>query len=93
MSSQDADPNFSPVEAYQQKLVCNNCNNDDPEVIEDFAAGDLICGDCGLVLGDRVIDMRSEWRTFSNDNAPQKDNSRVGAGKTQSCQTKLLSQR
>eukprot|EP01135_Chromosphaera_perkinsii_P010475 Nk52_evm1s2137 gene=Nk52_evmTU1s2137 len=74
------DPNFSPNEAYEQKLVCTNCQNDDPDVVEDFAAGDLICGDCGLVLGDRVIDMRSEWRTFSNDNAPTKDQSRVGAG-------------
>ena len=22
---------------------------------------------CGLVVGDRVIDVGSEWRTFSND--------------------------
>ena len=24
---------------------------------------------CGLVLGDRVIDTRSEWRTFADDEA------------------------
>ena len=25
------------------------------------------CSECGLVVGDRVIDVGSEWRTFSND--------------------------
>ena len=27
----------------------------------------MICTECGLVVGDRVIDVSSEWRTFSND--------------------------
>ena len=27
----------------------------------------MICSMCGLVVGDRVIDVGSEWRTFSND--------------------------
>eukprot|EP00053_Salpingoeca_punica_P018963 m.188919 g.188919 ORF g.188919 m.188919 type:complete len:375 (-) comp17541_c0_seq1:3364-4488(-) len=35
-------------------------------VIEDFRAGDLICSQCGLVVGDRVVDVGTEWRTFSN---------------------------
>merc|ERR1711953_1453265 len=39
----------------------------------------MICPECGLVVGDRVIDVGSEWRTFSNDNGDQKDQSRVGA--------------
>eukprot|EP00126_Sphaerothecum_destruens_P010086 Sdes_comp20672_c0_seq2m16079 len=64
--------------AYRTVVSCSNCGNDDPDIIEDFTAGDLICADCGLVLGDRVIDMRSEWRTFSNDNSGAKDQSRVG---------------
>ena len=32
---------------------------------------------CGLVVGDRVIDVGSEWRTFSNDKGGE-DRSRVG---------------
>jgi len=36
-----------------------------------------VCGGCGLVLGDRVVDTRSEWRTFANDEGD--DPSRVGA--------------
>ena len=43
---------------------CPNCGPD-AELIEDFKAGDLICDSCGTVVGDRVVDVRSEWRTFS----------------------------
>lgn len=35
------------------------------------------CAECGLVIGDRVVDVSSEWRTFSNDK-DSKDMSRVG---------------
>ncbi|XP_014668317.1 PREDICTED: transcription initiation factor IIB-like [Priapulus caudatus] len=38
----------------------------------------MVCAECGLVVGDRVIDVGSEWRTFSNDKA-NSDPSRVGA--------------
>ena len=34
-------------------------------LIEDYRAGDQICSECGLVVGDRVVDVGSEWRTFS----------------------------
>ncbi|XP_055898769.1 transcription initiation factor IIB-like isoform X1 [Biomphalaria glabrata] len=50
----------------------------DTPLVEDYHAGDMICSLCGLVVGDRVIDVGSEWRTFSNEKN-SKDNSRVGA--------------
>lgn len=53
-------------------------NHPDAALIEDYHAGDMICSLCGLVVGDRVIDVGSEWRTFSNDKN-SKDMSRVGA--------------
>ena len=37
----------------------------------------MICSECGLVVGDRVIDVGSEWRTFSNEKGGE-DRSRVG---------------
>lgn len=46
-------------------------------MIEDYRAGDMICSECGLVVGDRVIDVGSEWRTFSNEKGGD-DRSRVG---------------
>ncbi|XP_071450756.1 transcription initiation factor IIB isoform X2 [Hetaerina americana] len=56
--------------------VCCNAHPDAP-LIEDYRAGDQICSECGLVVGDRVIDVGSEWRTFSNEKAGA-DPSRVG---------------
>ena len=49
-----------------------------PNLYEDFANGDMICMDCGIVVGEHIIDTRSEWRTFSNDNSGGDDPSRVG---------------
>ena len=46
-------------------------------LIEDYRAGDQICPECGLVVGDRVIDVGAEWRTFSNESGGE-DRSRVG---------------
>ncbi|KAL7417126.1 cyclin-like protein [Mrakia frigida] len=58
-------------------LSCPECAPLKPEIIEEFGSGDLVCGGCGLVLGDKIVDTRSEWRTFANDEGD--DPSRVGA--------------
>ena len=57
------------------RVACRE-HPDDP-LTEDYRAGDMICTTCGLVVGDRVIDVGSEWRTFSNDKS-NADPSRVG---------------
>lgn len=44
-----------------------------PNLVEEFSAGDTICGSCGRVLSERGIDTRSEWRTFSNDDQGNDD--------------------
>lgn len=60
------------------KLICPECKIYPPDLIERFSEGDIVCGSCGLVLSDRVVDTRSEWRTFSNDDQNGDDPSRVG---------------
>ncbi|XP_033208783.1 transcription initiation factor IIB-like [Belonocnema kinseyi] len=60
---------------YNNKVCCPY--HPECPLIEDYSAGDQICPECGLVVGDRVIDVGSEWRTFSNDKAGV-DPSRVG---------------
>jgi transcription initiation factor TFIIB len=55
---------------------CPECK--DSNVIENYSSGDLVCQDCGLVVGDRIIDSRSEWRSFANDDQNNDDPSRVG---------------
>ncbi|BGP00446.1 transcription initiation factor IIB [Rhodotorula toruloides] len=57
------------------RLTCPDCG-DAGQVIEEFSSGDLVCGNCGLVLGDKVVDTRSEWRTFADSDGD--DPSRVG---------------
>ncbi|KAM4641362.1 transcription initiation factor IIB-like [Discoglossus pictus] len=56
------------------KVTCPN--HPDALLVEDYRAGDMICSECGLVVGD-LVDVGSEWRTFSNDKAT-KDPSRAG---------------
>lgn len=59
-------------------LTCPDCKTYPPDLVERFSEGDIVCGGCGLVLSDRVVDTRSEWRTFSNDDQNGDDPSRVG---------------
>jgi transcription initiation factor TFIIB len=56
MSAQIIGPDLSV------RLQCPECAPRKPEIIEEFGSGDLVCGGCGLVLGDRIVDTRSEWR-------------------------------
>ncbi|KAF3017137.1 hypothetical protein G7054_g2856 [Neopestalotiopsis clavispora] len=64
-------------ENLNARLMCGECKEDPPNLTEEFSSGDLVCATCGLVLGDRIIDTRSEWRTFANDENND-DPSRVG---------------
>lgn len=60
--------------------TCPECKETPPNLIEEFSSGDIVCDSCGLVLGSRIIDTRSEWRTFTDgDGAAPIDPSRVGA--------------
>ncbi|CAF0872800.1 unnamed protein product [Adineta steineri] len=61
---------------YVKQLACRF--HPDAALVEDYRAGDMVCPECGLVVGDRMVDVGSEWRTFSNDK-DSKDMSRVGA--------------
>lgn len=53
-------PSFGPDLAV--RLICPECRDPNPNIVEEFGSGDLVCGNCGLVLGDRIVDTRSEWR-------------------------------
>ncbi|WBW73253.1 transcription factor TFIIB [Schizosaccharomyces osmophilus] len=73
-------PTFAgmPSSMLTVKMMCSECREDPPNLVEEFSSGDTVCGSCGLVLGDRIIDTRSEWRTFSNSDEAGGDPSRVG---------------
>jgi transcription initiation factor TFIIB len=79
-----AQPPGKPDEQWEENLnlhmMCPDCQVLPANLVEEFASGDMVCGDCGLVLGGRIVDTRSEWRTFSNDDQANDDPSRVGDG-------------
>lgn len=80
VSTNVAKPQETWRENLNMQLICPECKQFPPQLIEEFSAGDMVCATCGLVLGDRIVDTRSEWRTFSNDDQGNDDPSRVGDG-------------
>jgi transcription initiation factor TFIIB len=75
-----------PVPAAQEPLrenlnihlICKDCKEDPPNIVEEWKEGILVCGSCGLVFQENIIDTRSEWRSFQNDDQGSDDPSRVG---------------
>lgn len=59
-------------------LICPDCRQDPPDLIEDNSNADTICGNCGMVLSSRNISYESEWRTFNSDEGKGDDPNRVG---------------
>lgn len=57
-------------------IQCNECSSFD--IVTDFSAGDVVCRDCGIVIGDRIIDEQDELRTFANDDRGTVGLSRAG---------------
>ena len=58
----------------QTAIICNGCKGD--QTVTDPESGEIICGNCGLVISDRVQDVRAEWRAFTTEEAS--DRSRTG---------------
>ncbi|HLG36515.1 MAG TPA: TFIIB-type zinc ribbon-containing protein, partial [Nitrososphaera sp.] len=55
-------------------LLCSMCNSD--QTVTDPESGEIICGNCGLVLSDKVQESRPEWRAFTTQET--NDRSRTG---------------
>lgn len=55
---------------------CNTCGGE--EYVEFAREGEIVCQKCGTVKEARMIDERSEWRTFSDKDKESVDPNRVG---------------
>jgi transcription initiation factor TFIIB len=53
------------IKSHIQK--CTDCG-ETQNIIEDYRSGFNVCGRCGCVVGNRIIDESSEWRSFSDSN-------------------------
>lgn len=70
-----------------QVNVCTDCGETE-NIIEDHRNGYNVCGRCGVVLGDRIIDETSEWRSFEDSH--KSDPSRVGSASNPFLDTEQL---
>jgi len=75
--------------SFPQKTfnLCPECGNEN--LISDDSRGEIVCGVCGLVLNQRIIDSGPEWRAFTSEEANKKV--RVGAPTTLTLHDKGLS--
>jgi transcription initiation factor TFIIB len=73
----------------QQRLVdkCPECGSDN--LVHDYDTGETVCGDCGLVLYEQMMDKGPEWRAFTQEEKASR--SRVGVPTSYSVHDKGLS--
>jgi len=48
----------------QTSIICSTCNNDQTSVT-DPESGEIVCGNCGMVMLDNIQENRPEWRSFT----------------------------
>ena len=46
-------------------ITCSICNKS--QTITDLESGELICSNCGLVISDKIQEIRPEWRAFNTE--------------------------
>ncbi len=56
------------------QVVCSECES--TNIVRDLIAGELVCGDCGLVIQENILDRGAEWKAFTH----QEEVSRARAG-------------
>lgn len=66
---------------------CPECGS--TNLIHDYDTGETICGDCGLVLHEQMMDKGPEWRAFTQEE--KESRSRVGVPTSYSVHDKGLS--
>ena len=77
------------VPKVHQRLaeVCPECSS--KNLVHDYDSGETICGDCGLVLYEQMLDKGPEWRAFTQQEKASR--SRVGMPTSYSIHDKGLS--
>jgi transcription initiation factor TFIIB len=73
----------------RQRLLdkCPECGSSN--LIHDYDTGETVCGDCGLVLYEQMMDKGPEWRAFTQEEKASR--SRVGVPTSYSVHDKGLS--
>lgn len=48
---------------YKSKLKCPECGSSN--IVYDYDNGEVVCGSCGLVIFDEMINKQEEWRAYT----------------------------
>ena len=88
MSITQTSINKEDPKIHQRKADdCPECTS--KNLVHDTDTGETICGDCGLVLYEQMLDKGPEWRAFTQQEKASR--SRVGAPTSYSIHDKGLS--
>ncbi|MTK64108.1 MAG: transcription initiation factor IIB, partial [Methanobacterium sp.] len=74
-------------EIEKKETKCPECGSE--KLINDHERGEVVCGACGLVIDDNIVDMGPEWRAFDHEQRDKR--TRVGAPITYTIHDKGLS--
>ena len=74
-------------QAIEEIINCPDCGSG--HLKKDYSRAELVCGDCGLVLDQDIIDHGPEWRAF--DSEQREKRSRTGAPMSYTMHDKGLS--
>jgi transcription initiation factor TFIIB len=85
-SSSTAEQESERQTESEEIRLCPECEG---RLVTDEEHGELVCGDCGLVVEEGNVDRGPEWRAF--DSAERDSKSRVGAPTTKMMHDKGLS--
>jgi transcription initiation factor TFIIB len=62
----------------QTSIICSSCNNDQTSVT-DPESGEIVCGNCGMVMLDNIQETHPEWRSITTtDEVNNNRRSRTG---------------
>ncbi|MCQ5376583.1 MAG: transcription initiation factor IIB [Candidatus Methanomethylicia archaeon] len=78
---------LSDLQGRVEALTCPECGA--RTLVRDYERAEVTCTECGLVLGDKLLDPGPEWRAFDSDQRDKR--SRAGAPVTLTIHDKGLS--
>lgn len=58
-------PSLAPAMEREMPEQCPECGGDD--IVENWRQGTADCRGCGLVIKERLLDLGTEWRTFTSE--------------------------
>jgi transcription initiation factor TFIIB len=59
-------------------VTCLSCRSSHQKIVTDTESGETICGNCGIVISDKIEEIGAEWRNFTLLSDQSNNRSRTG---------------